>query len=294
MTTRAEKKQEKEVFKGFVGEVKSRYEESKKLNTTFEKGTFKYRNVVSGFEADMAQRFADVFKQFRMYEEVEGKIKDTDEAMSLLYDLSVGIQKTNFEQIEHKHKRKVKEGSKRKISGYNLYAREMFPEIKDNNPGTLTKDLLVLIGAGWKALSKDQQADYKERAEDIEPSTKEEKDEKKKGYAKKANPKPKKTEEEKEEAKVARKKVAVPNSAAEVIRLAKERRDSKQEEQPSKSKTKAIVAKANTRKKEASSDDSIDALLKKATTKKKATVKHASASDLEREAERRKVESEFN
>lgn len=69
--------------------------------------------------------------------------------------------------------------SKRKnsanISGYNLFAREMFPEVKQENEGMPTKDLLRIIASMWQNLDKQEKDNLNERAKSIKPKTKQEK-----------------------------------------------------------------------------------------------------------------------
>lgn len=61
------------------------------------------------------------------------------------------------------------------ISGYNLFCREMFPEVKIENNGLATKDMLRIIASMWKELDQENKNNYNSRAKLIKPKTKQEK-----------------------------------------------------------------------------------------------------------------------
>ncbi len=64
------------------------------------------------------------------------------------------------------------------ISGYNLFTREMFSSIKQDNEGLATKDLLRIIASLWnlwKNTDQDIKDHYNFRSKSISPKTKQEK-----------------------------------------------------------------------------------------------------------------------
>jgi len=67
---------------------------------------------------------------------------------------------------------KTKRTGKRNLSGYNLFYREE----RDNIRESKDKDtaLMVAVGAAWKALSEDEQNDYKKRAVELSANREEE------------------------------------------------------------------------------------------------------------------------
>ena len=74
-----------------------------------------------------------------------------------------------------KEKRKLKN-----ISGYNLFAREMFPTVKVDNPDMKTTEHNKIIGNLWKEQTTDDtKKAYNEREKLISPVTKEKKTSKK-------------------------------------------------------------------------------------------------------------------
>lgn len=89
-------------------------------------------------------------------------------------DLKIILDLNNELSAQSNKSRKINNN----ISGYNLFAREMFPSIKSENEGMPTKDMLRIIASLWKDADQDVKDDYNKRAKSIKPLTKEEKKQK--------------------------------------------------------------------------------------------------------------------
>lgn len=63
------------------------------------------------------------------------------------------------------------------ISGYNLFAREMFSSVKNDNQNLATKDILRIVASLWKEQDQDIKDDYNQKAKSIKPLTPQEKKE---------------------------------------------------------------------------------------------------------------------
>ena len=90
---------------------------------------------------------------------------------------SLGWENRIDEVLEALHQTASEKGRKKSsnISGYNLFCREVFPDVKEQNMGEATKDLLKIIGPMWRGLDQDQKDEYNERAKTVKPLTAEQK-----------------------------------------------------------------------------------------------------------------------
>lgn len=108
----------------------------------------------------------------KLHREIETIISSRLQQILSQTELSDADSKTILELNDELGKTKK---SIKNISGYNLFFREHFSQVKDDNPGTQTKDMLKIIASTWKEQNQDVKDDYNSRAKIIKPLTKEEK-----------------------------------------------------------------------------------------------------------------------
>lgn len=106
----------------------------------------------------------------KLHKEIEILIKSRLESILSQLDLD----DTDIEKIINLNEELSKINTRKKtlknISGYNLFVREMFPEVKNNNQNIPTKDILKIIANFWK--EQDIKEDYNKRAKFIKPKIK--------------------------------------------------------------------------------------------------------------------------
>ncbi len=117
----------------------------------------------------------------KLYKYIEDIIEER--FINVLNDLEVENDTRNI-IIETNRKISQTVSSTRKqqtnISGYNLFAREMFPIVRQENEDTTTKDILRIIANLWKESHQDIKNEYNQRAKNIKPLTKEQKQDRQK------------------------------------------------------------------------------------------------------------------
>lgn len=107
----------------------------------------------------------------KIYNDIEKYVEDR--LIAVLNDVDLGdnvntaiLERNRFYSIS---KSSVNRKQTKNISGYNLFCRELFPSIKEDNEGVATKDLLRIIAATWKEQDQDTKNNFNQRAKSIPP-----------------------------------------------------------------------------------------------------------------------------
>jgi hypothetical protein len=59
---------------------------------------------------------------------------------------------------------KVVKRTPRALSGYNVFVKESYPNLKSTNPDAQASEILKMVASDWKGMSQDEKADYNDRA----------------------------------------------------------------------------------------------------------------------------------
>lgn len=110
-----------------------------------------YKKLHTEIEVIIQSRLETIFSQLNL----------NDEDLENVFNTNKKLSNTNIK--------------KKSISGYNLFAREMFPDIKRENEGVMAKDVMRTVANLWKDIDQQTKDDYNERAKSIKPKTKEDK-----------------------------------------------------------------------------------------------------------------------
>jgi hypothetical protein len=137
----------------------------------------KYKNNIYQLHSSLSNKMTSKKEYKKLHKEIENIITSRLENILSQLDLS----EEDLTHILGLNNQLSNNGSNRRIqsniSGYNLFYREMFPEVKADNPDTQTKDILKIIAGNWKEQNQKTKDDYNKRAKTIKPLTREEKKE---------------------------------------------------------------------------------------------------------------------
>ena len=110
-------------------------------------------------------------KRFVTEEELEEhtRKKHTTHKCDICHKEILDDEKASHENMHEKHKKQLKglekgkvtkSKKKTKTTGYNVFVKEKFAEISDEQPQLSNSEIMKIIGARWKNLSKADQKPY--------------------------------------------------------------------------------------------------------------------------------------